>query len=103
MIGREQRRTVGEWVHHLEAPDAQLTLDEFNALTLLHIRENVLRGRLAAEHTEGMVGAIDQLAAGLAERSGLPYASSDTVREALDARRDERRRLAAAQREDDRA
>lgn len=93
----EERRTVAGWFHHLDAPDARLTLDELQALTLLHIRENVLRERLAAEHTEGMLGAIDQLASGLAERSGIPYATSGEVRAALDARRDEQRRLAAGE------
>lgn len=91
----EDRKTIAGWVHQLEAPDAHLTLDEFNALTLLHIRENVLRGRAATEHTEGMLGAIDQFASEVAARSGIPYAADGVVRAALDAQRDEQRRLAA--------
>ena len=90
-MSEHERKTLAGWVHHLEAPDARLTLEEFNALTLLHIRENVLRGRMAAEHSEGMLGAIDQFAAGLAERSGMPYAASGDVRAALDTRRDKQR------------
>ena len=89
-----ERRTVTQWVHHLTAPDAELTLSELMALCLMTIRDNGLLAREAAEHTEGMLGALDVFAAGLAERSGLPYASSSEVRAALDARRDETRRAA---------
>ena len=71
------------------------------ALTLLEIRDYSLmtmkqtrEARAAAEHTEGMLGAIDQFASDLAARSGIPYAASATVREALDAQRDERRKKA---------
>lgn len=74
-----ERRTVAGWVHHLEAPDAQLTLSEFMALCLLHIRENAKDSRLGTQHLEGMVGSIDEwLAAGnphyrrIAERRAQP-------------------------------
>lgn len=53
------KRTVKGWVHHLEAPDAQLTLSEFMALCLLHIRENVKDAREGTQHLEGMVGTLD--------------------------------------------
>jgi hypothetical protein len=91
----DERRTVAGWVHHLTAPDAQLSLDELNALSLLHIRDNALEMRRAAEHTESMLGALDLFAAGIAERSGMPYAGDGQVRAALDAARDEQRRQAA--------
>jgi hypothetical protein len=91
----DERRTVAGWVHHLTAPDAQLTLDELNALSLLHIRDNALEMRRAAEHTEGMLGALDVFAEDLSRRMGLPYASSAGVRAALDQKRDEDRRQAA--------
>ena len=81
-----------QWVHHLTAPDAELTLSELMALCLLSIRDDTLLDREAAEHTEGMLGAIDVFAAGLAERSGLPYAGSAEVRAALDRARDRARR-----------
>lgn len=55
------RMTVKQWVHHLEAPDAQLTLSEFMALCLVHIRENVKDNRMGTQHIEGMVGTLDEL------------------------------------------
>lgn len=55
-----ERMTVKQWVHHLEAPDAQLTLSEFMALCLLHTRENVKDGRLGTQHLEGMLGTFDE-------------------------------------------
>jgi hypothetical protein len=55
-----ERRTVNQWVHHLEAPDAQLTLSEFMALCLLHVRENVKDARLGTQHLEGMIGTLDE-------------------------------------------
>lgn len=74
-----ERRTVAQWVHALEAPDAQLTLTEFMALNLLHIRENVKDTRFGTQHLEGMVGTLDELLAGtdpryrlLAERRARP-------------------------------
>jgi hypothetical protein len=93
-----ERRTVAGWVHHLTAPDAQLSLTELMALMLIHMRDNMLMSREAAEHTEGMLGALDVLASVVAERSGLPYAASGDIRAALDAARDEHRKLAMAER-----
>lgn len=84
-----EKHTIAGWVHHLEAPDAELSLTEFMALNLLHIRENLLKSRLAAEHTEGMLGALDMLASTVADRAGLPYPRSTTERQALAAGRDE--------------
>lgn len=54
-----ERMTVKQWVHHLEAPDAQLTLSELMALCLLHLRENGKDARLGTQHLEGMVGTLD--------------------------------------------
>lgn len=80
-----ERRTVAAWVHHLEAPDAQLTLSEFMALCLLHIRENVKDGRLGTQHLEGMIGSLDEwLATGnphyqqIAEKRARPVVPSDS-------------------------
>jgi hypothetical protein len=82
-----EKRTVEGWVHHLTGPGATLTLTELMALMLVHIRDNVIVSREAAEHTEGMLGALDVFAAGLAERSGMPYPSSGAARAALAADR----------------
>ena len=57
------RRTIRGWVHYLEGPDVELTLSELMALCLLHIRENVMLGRLGTEHVEGMVGTLDAMLA----------------------------------------
>lgn len=84
----DKKRTVRQWVAYLEMPDQQLTLQEFMALSLLHIRENTRQAREATEHVEGMLGAIDQFASEVAQRSGIAYAASAEVRAALDKRRD---------------
>ena len=89
-----ERRTIKQWAHHLTAPDQPLTLLELMAWCLLGIRDQTLLGREAAEHTEGMLGALDVFAAGLAERNGLPYAASSEVRAALDAERTRARQAA---------
>jgi hypothetical protein len=94
-MSEPERRTVAGWVHYLTAPDAQLTLDELVALCIVTMRDNLLLSREAAEHTEGMLGAVDQFAEALAYRMGLPYASSGALRAALDAARDEARKLGA--------
>jgi len=86
-----ERRTIKGWVHRLTEPDAELTLSELMARCLLDIRDNTLLGREAAEHTEGMLGAVDDWLARLAELNGLPYASDSESRAALHAAR--RRRL----------
>jgi len=71
------------------------------ALMLLNIREyarimmeQTTQARAAAEHTEGMVGAIDDLLGRWTAMQGIPYAGSATVRAALDEQRDTQRRLA---------
>jgi hypothetical protein len=65
-----ERRTVAQWVHYLEAPDAQLTISELMALTLIHIRENVKDARLGTEHLEGMLGTLDEFLARTDPRYG---------------------------------
>jgi hypothetical protein len=65
-----ERRTVAQWVHYLEAPDAQLTITELMALCLVHIRENVKDARLGTEHLEGMLGTLDEFLAGTDPRYG---------------------------------
>lgn len=97
-----QRRTLLGWFEYLDDPKRELTESEFMALMLFNTREYTRltmemtkTTKDAAEHTEGMLGAIDQFAENLAARSGIPYASSGDVRAALDARRDKQRRLAA--------
>lgn len=89
-----------------KSADGKLSQSDAMLLCLLDIRNFTLtqaqqghETMQAAQHTEGMLGAIDQFAAGVAERSGIPYASSGAVREALDAQRDERRRIAAGHRQ----
>lgn len=66
-----ERRTIAGWCHHLQAPDAELTLSEFMARCLLDIRENLLTARLATEHVEGMLGSLDQF---MAEQNGAYHA-----------------------------
>lgn len=58
-----ERKTVKGWAHYLQDPDALLTLEEFQALCLLHIRENVKDARLGTQHLEGMVGSLDEMMA----------------------------------------
>lgn len=81
------KRTPKSWTHYLADDDNPVTLEEYTAACLSRILGAVVEGAFAARHTEGMIGAIDQFAEGLAERSGLPYASSAKVREALDRKR----------------
>lgn len=96
-----QKRTLRGWWEYLDDPKRELDLSEFMACMLMHIREYTKiamddghQARQAAEHTEGMLGALDLFAAEVASRSGLPYAASGTVREALDTARDDQRKLA---------
>lgn len=83
----KEKRTPKSWTHYLADEDNPVTLEEYMAGCLSRILGAVTEGALASRHTEGMVGAIDQLAEGLATKAGLPYASSAKVREALDATR----------------
>jgi hypothetical protein len=60
--------------------------------------EQTTQARQAAEHTEGMLGAVDELLGRWAAAQGIPYAGDGEVRAALDRQRDERRKLAEAER-----
>lgn len=93
-----EKRTPAQWTEYLAQEHNPVTLTEYMAGCLSRLLGAQIAATAAAEHTEGMLGARDQLDAMLAERNGLPYAASSTVRAALDAQRDEHRRLAAEQR-----
>jgi uncharacterized protein (UPF0305 family) len=91
-----ERRTMLAWFEYLDDRKRELTLEEFMALMLFNIREygrvtmeSSHQTKQATEHLEGMVGAIDEMAS----RMDPNYAGSGKVREALDAQRDEQRRL----------
>jgi hypothetical protein len=91
----EEKRTPRQWTEYLALEENPVTLAEYAAGCLSRILGAQVAAAQAAEHTEGMLGALDVFAAGLAERSGLPYAASGQVRAALDRERQEsRRRLA---------
>jgi hypothetical protein len=91
---RDEKRTPKQWTEYLAMESNPVTLDEYVAGCLSRLLGAQIAAAQAAEHTEGMVGALDQFAAALAERSGIPYATSGTVRAALDRERKEQRRLA---------
>lgn len=100
-----QKRTMRGWFEYLDDAKRELDLSEFMAMMLMHIREytkitmeEAHETRQAAEHTEGMLGALDTFAAVAAAGLGLPYAASGKVREALDSWRDQQRQLSANQR-----
>ena len=101
-----QRRTMRGWFEHLDDTKRELTESEFMALMLFNLREyarvtmeQTTQARAAAEHTEGMLGAIDELLGRWAAAQEIPYAGSGEVRAALDAQRDTQRKLAAAEAE----
>lgn len=88
-----ERRTIREWFAYLDSTEKQITLTEFMALMLFNQREYLrlmvemvreLDNR--AEHTEAVLGALDQFAERLATGSGLPYPSSEAARVAMAAR-----------------
>lgn len=94
------RRTMRGWFEYLDDPKREMTLSEFMALMVFNQREfarlalvELTELRHASEHVEGMLGAIDLLAAHMALQANLPYAASGEVRAALDARRDALRRI----------
>lgn len=80
-----------------EGEDA-LTLEEDMLLCLHHIQNylhtmsgEVANSRLANEHVEGMVGALDVAMEQIARNVGIEYPSSAAVRHALDLKRDQDR------------
>jgi len=94
----DEKRTPQQWTEYLAMESNPVTLDEYVAGCLSRMLGATVAAAQAAEHTEGMLGAIDQLAEQLAANAGIAYASSGAVRAALDARRDELRRLGARER-----
>ena len=86
--GAEQKKTPKEWAEYLGREHEPITLMEYMAGCLGRLVSLQAAGTAAVEHTEGMIGALDSLAEYIAKSSGIPYASSGTVREALDIQRD---------------
>lgn len=79
-----ERRTIAGWCHHLQAPDAELTLSEFMARCLLDLRENVLKERLATEAMENMLNiANDLLLESSSEYQRLAQARAHAAERAL--------------------
>jgi hypothetical protein len=93
-----EKRTPKQWAEYLGQEEQPITLLEYMAGCLGRMLSLQSSATQAAEHTEGMLGAIDQLSEQIAERSGLPYASSAKVRQALDERRDTLRRIGGKKR-----
>lgn len=89
-----ETKTKEGWTHALREPGRQFTLQEFTALCLVDSLSYQTQTFHANEHVEGMLGAIDLFASYLAQKMGVPYAESQTIRAALDAQRDEYRRVA---------
>lgn len=99
------KRTLRGWFEYLDDDRRQFSESEFVALMLFNIREygritmeQATQARAAAEHTEGMLGAVDELLGRWAASQGIPYAGDGEVRAALDRARDERRKLAETER-----
>jgi hypothetical protein len=87
-----EKRTPAEWKERLTLASTPVTLDEYVAGVLLHLAGSALQTRDAAEHLEGMLGAIDDAIG----RHDPDYARSATVRAALDRQRDTARYPALA-------
>lgn len=102
----DEKRTHKGWYRALSdkvEKDEPLSITESMLLCLhniqnhLHeIRQDTRESRQATEHVEGMLGALDNLAATVTQASGIPYARSTAVRSALDEQRD-RERMSALQ------
>jgi hypothetical protein len=91
----EEKRTPAQWTEYLAMESNPVTIWEYMAGCLSRILGAQVETARAAQHTEGMLGAIDQFAEQIAASAGLPYAASGEVRAALDRSRDEQRRLTA--------
>jgi|SRR4051812_610373 hypothetical protein len=99
------RRTLRGWFEYLDDDRRQFSESELVAVMIMNLREyarvtmeQTTQARAAAEHSEGMLGAIDELLGRWAAAQGIPYAGDGEVRAALDRARDERRRLAESER-----
>lgn len=89
------KRTMREWFKYLDDSERQFTLEEFTALMAFHTRENSRRAleeaaktTLAVEHTEGMMGAVDEFLMRVALMHGIEYKGSAKARELMDQQRD---------------
>lgn len=81
------KRTPAEWTEYLALEHAPVTITEYMAACLSRMLGAQIAAAQAAEHTEGMIGAIDEMFS----RMDPLYAGDGKVREALDKRRDEQR------------
>jgi hypothetical protein len=101
------RRTLLGWFEYLDDPKREMTESELMCVMLLNIREytrqameDAHQARAVAEHVEGMLSALDQLAHVVAAVNGLPYAATAEARAALEvARAEARHQRPAASRE----
>jgi len=85
-----ERRTPAQWTEYLANEQTPVTITEYMAGCLSRLLGSQIAATQAAEHTEGMLGAMDEMFS----RHDAGYAASGKVREALDARRDAERRRA---------
>lgn len=89
-----EKRLPKSWARYLADEDNPVTLAEFTAACLSMMLGHQMAAREAAEHTEGMLGAIDEMFS----RMDPQYAGDGKVREALDKQRDDQRRMSTEQR-----
>jgi len=82
-----EKRTLREWMVYLDSIERELTLTEFMAVMVFNQREytrimlEIVRElKNGAEHSEAVLGALDELAERIARSSGLPYAASHDER-----------------------
>jgi hypothetical protein len=95
----DEKRTPKQWTEYLSMESNPVTLDEYVAGCVSRLLGAQIEATLAATHTEGMLGALDDFAAVMAERAGLPYARSGDARARLARdRADARAELGAAER-----
>lgn len=87
MTPQIEKRTPAAWTEYLSQEHNPVTLLEYMAGCLAHMLGAQIEATQAARHTEGMVGALDSFADGLAERSGLPYPRDGKQRLAMDEQR----------------
>ena len=86
-----EKRTPAQWVEYLSQEQQPVTLSEFMAGCLSRLLGAQIAATQAAEHMEGMLGAIDEMFS----RHDPAYKGDGTVRAALDEQRDELRKLRA--------
>lgn len=89
-----EKRTPAQWTEYLSLESTPVTITEYMAGCLSRLLGAQVAATQAAEHTEGMLGAMDEMFS----RHDPGYAASGKVREALDAKRDADRALAERER-----